>query len=334
MNEKLKEYFEDLEEKNLRKVNNIIVRDGKRVIQGSSQAVRFARRKIYQISVDDTPYIGKLATDDKPLYLHELASSRMFGDLGILTPPNYPIRIKTKNAHPQLGIMSQDVTKLDGLIVVPATAITEFENLPIQPQFGGLRNLSPWHIFTDSEVKDKCLEIMTEKCYEEMMNYFMLEELRGSCDTHKGNYFFYKTSENGKYEGIIPIDFESSIPLGYEGFKRDMFDYSIFDLHHPSCLPFKNWADIGQDGNFGNYVYSMNHAGRIYMLKRLIHTGQLSDDQIAFLKDAISYDFPQLIKDTGEDLSHHIQESTRNYTSDVIYRLWEYNYDQLNTELQ
>ena len=334
MNDKLKKYFEDLEEKNLRKVNNIIVRDGKRVTQGNPQFLRHARRQIYPFQVDDTPYIGKLASQDKPLYIHELASSKMFGDLGMLTPPNHPIRIKTNKTNTRLGLISQDVTKLDNLIVVIATDIKELKRLPIKSQFGGFRNLSPWHIFLDPDVKSQCLEIMTEKCYEDVMNYFMLEELRGSNDTHKGNYFFYKKSEYGKFEGIIPIDLESSVHLGYEDFTRDMFDYTISSLHHTSCLPFKNFTDIGQDDYFGHYIYTMNHAGRIYMLKRLIQTGELSDKQIQLFKDAINYDFPATIKDTCDTLNHHIKESTREYTTDIMSRLWEYNYNQLNNELQ
>ena len=334
MNEQLKEFFEDLEEKNLRKINNIVVRDGKRVQQDKPQFVRYARRQIIPFKIDDTPYIGKEASTDTANYIHELSSSKLFGDLGIITPPTYPIRIKTSKSNTKIGLISQDVNHLKDIFVQPATTISLFEHLPIKPQFGGYRNLSPWHIFTDKTVKQKCLEIMTEKCYEDITNYFLLEELRSSCDTHKGNYFLYKHNENGKFKGVIPIDLENSTALSYENIDKDMFDYFIHNIQYPSCLPFKNFSDIGEDGNFGNYVYTMSYSKRIEMIKLMISKGLLSDNQIELLKNAINYDFPAVVKDTCNNLEKHTKESSRNYTIDTISRLWEYNHNQLDKELQ
>ena len=98
-------------------------------------------------------------------------------------------------------------------------------------------------------------------------------------------------------------------------------------------MPFKNWSDIGEDGNFGNYVYTMSYSKRIEMIKLMISKGLLSDSQIELLKNAINYDFPAVVKDTCNNLEKHTKESSRNYTIDTISRLWEYNHNQLDKEL-
>ena len=78
----------------------------------------------------------------------------------------------------------------------------------------------------------------------------------------------------------------------------------------------------------------MSYSKRIEIIKLMISKGLLSNKQIKLLKNTINYDFPAVVKDTCDTLGNHIKDRSKNYTIDTISRLWEYNHNQLDRELQ
>jgi len=335
MNKIVEEYFIDLEQKKLRKRNNLIIDDNETVRELSSLNYIEGKRKVLMYAVDEDRFFGKINPGQNlHTYAHEIASSQFFADMGIITPRQYPFRaIVDKKGNKyirQHGLLSQDIQTIDGITSTIANDIKEFKLLPIETS-ELFTSTSQWKILCNESIKEQCMEIMTPECYDDIMNFFMLEELRTSGDTHLYNYFLYKFEGSDKYNGVIPIDLEESAIISYNYPVRssDTFNTFVNNFPYQSTLPFRNNYDYNGMG-FQHYYDFRTYANRMKNLKEVISKGLLSNNQCKFLKTAINYDFPKLIDDTCE--KYHLGDETKQVCG-IVDRLWEYNHKNLDKEL-
>lgn len=335
MNKNVKEYFINLENKKLRTRNNLILEDNEIIQKQEYLDNESGKRKTYIYDVDGDSFYGKVnTTKHLHTYAHEIASSKFLGDMGIITPPQYPFRaIVDKHGKQYIrahGLLSQNVQTINGIDCTIANDIKEFKLLPIESS-DFFVTTNQWQILCDESIREQCLEIMTPECYEEIIKFFMLEELRTSGDTHLYNYFLYKLEGSDKFNGVIPIDLEESSIINYNYPVRNSDAFNTFIHHFPyqSTLPFRNNYDYTGMG-FLNYYDFRTYYGRMRTFKDTIANGKLSNDLMTFLKQVINYDFPKLIADTCD--KYHLGDDTKQVCS-IVDRLWDYNYKNLDKEL-
>lgn len=269
--------------------------------------LNYSTKKVH-IPSSPNPFI--LKRTDNPTSLAGIASSKLYNDIGILTPQRHLITDKNKCLSSSL---QQDVSSIDFLSTILAG--DDFEYKQIVNEFFGK---DKWAVFYDSNLVNRLLQFMTPACLDQLKNVFLIDEIRTDVDRHAKNYFFYKKKDATKYEGIITIDLEQMTVLFHcEGGKDDFSNFII--LPYESATPQQKYDHIC-------------YMQRVKNIRELIQDGVLSPRNIETLKKALKHDFPADVKQAVKSKKLHGKD--KNRIVDPIERLWEYNQNTIGKDLE
>ena len=215
------------------------------------------------------------------------------------------------NEEECLYTLSQDVQSAKSLESISAHMCNEYKSILEEH----CNHFYKWDILYNKTLHAHLLQIMTQDCLDDIINLFLLDEIRTDVDRHYGNYFLYKSPNSQKFEGIMPIDME-------EG---EICYYSAKDF------------DKFVNGQYRSFLLSeridyLSYADRLKQLRQEITKGNLPSKQIKFLRDCLNYDLPKKIKDI---CAIHNFNCLRNNTTlyDTTSKLWDYNHAELDEPL-
>jgi len=309
MKKQVFDYFVNLDKIDAEREGNAIIFDADKRKQTETQSTR--RIKSYDIF--GVPCYMKGWKGDNSVF--SVATSQMLNDLGIINPPENVFKLKGRKIWTgNFALGSQDAFSAQEIEVISASKSERFKSI-MDDFFNGEYK---WDILTNRSLRFRLLTIMTEDCLDDLRNMYILDELRTECDRHLGNFFFYRTPGAKKFEGIMPIDHEAGLicTVGRNGF---------INLQH---FPY---VTITPSRLIDNKTYRE----RIDDLKDIIQEGFCEHNQIEFLKRALSYDFPEAIKNVYK--KYNVTTTAQNPHErlyDAISTLWEYNHTQLSDELE
>ena len=323
MKKQVYDYFLDLEAQDLPRQNGSLIEDNKKIKRLGTVRQANSARDILKYKILGEQFFCKTEGSTRTNFIaHEIASSKMYGKLGIITPPVYFMKRKGLIEKYPCRI-SQDALLLDGLHCEPTLNIKPLQDLPIEMS----TKLNPYEILYDKNIKEHLLQIMTEECFLELVNIFLAGDLRTDADMHPDNYFLYKEECQDKFTGVMPIDLEHSQAILKKAYKKDDFSdfakYKKFD----SCIPFTY-------GHYGllkqGHYYTGTHNDRLRNIVSLIQSGKLDHSQIDFIKSTINYDLPKSMR---EICAKHSFNKGQVHSADSVARLWDYNRQVLEKEL-
>jgi hypothetical protein len=322
MHNNVRKYFEDFESMNFKRKNEaILFTDHAIKLVDRHNSISPAYSNVRSFIIDGIPVVVKDWQDEISLY--SLATSQMYDDIGIVTPPEYIIRHeqphigKIKVAHHSKDYtnlfctFAQNISSVRKISPELAIRIKEYKKVVANC---GNKNYK-WSILTEPALRHKFLEFMTEKCLDELMTLHLVDELRTEVDRHMGNLFLYKTKGSDKYDGVIAID------NGFGQIAQNK-DISFQDL-----LMFTYGSHTPQDG-----VGTTSYPNRIDEIRNLLYNGYIKKTQSKFLRKALKYDFPGTIKSVCK--KYKIKGTKYNKTLyDKTARLWEYNQETIGRDL-
>ncbi len=303
MTDKKNKIFDDLE------TNGILekFRNG----LGIDSDLHFDKKTAYHVSKynveGDKSYFVK-RTDNKTS-VSSIASSNLCEKAGILTPPVYMLADKkNKTIH----TLQQNVEEIDDFETMLANEDIEYTKIQ-KKLFGKFK----WQMFYDEEILANLLQFMTPKCLTEFQNMFLVDELRTDVDRHTKNYFFYKTKDSKKYQGVIAIDLELLAIYNYCGVNKESFT-NFLVYPYQTALPHQLYDKA---------CYSQ----RMSDMRQLLQDGVLSEANLNAMLSALEFDFPKEMKKVCKNGRLGIRE--RNEIVSPIERLWEYNRKNIGKDL-
>ncbi len=274
----------------------------------------------------DTTFFYKKNYTKKTI-LQPMAAAELFHAADLHTPPVFASIHDFKDIVYQLTQQIQSIPKFQNATEASETAfatklrkINDFWTLYEDYELLSIKNwkqIDTWLPLYSPKMKALYLEFMTEKCFDEYINMFLLDTLRTETDRHLRNYFFYKTTSTQKYEGIVPIDLDRvEILCSYNNYPVNNFDFekNKFETRSP-IVTFE----------------TLTHKDRLNIICRLLQDGVLSESNINTIKTALGFDMGKTIKDIGK--KYDLSEQEINKVYNPIARLWEYNQNTLSREL-
>ncbi len=300
------DYFQKLEDKKFPRLKKSILYDESRMHYDPNAA-----EDKRELSIDGTNYFYKQFHHENTLV--EIASTNMYNEIGIPTPPVSLIRefLPDGPLSPEAYVVNPDINQ-----------IPEYEFILGIPLFknNGIRGFFPhdrWGSLYDSDIRRKFLKFLTPECFDQLIGLSLVDEIRSERDRHLGNIFFYRKKGNTKYEGCIPIDNELiQLMHQYDFTKSDFQTFLLtkYSAGTPLC-----------DMDSGTYI------SRIGNIRELLQDGMLTQGQIDLMKRAINYNFPKTIKQIG---SNPLFAKKRKPVYDSVSRLWEYHHNNLGKDLE
>lgn len=301
MNKDVYNYFERLEDKGFKRQNGFLIAD--------ERCKCITQHPMSIFNINGILYYAKSNVNNEQV--QAAAASQMYNDLGILTPPLTLMKIKD-NKHPRgtLYALSQDVTSIP---VYQATLAADVLRKTFSKRS---RFNTKWDILTSSRIRDAFLSIMTPDCLNQLIDIFLLDELRTDVDRHMENYFLVKLPHEDKYSSIIPIDMEKSELMFHPPKNKGEF-HQFLHRYYNSYTPTEQLDDE-------------NYIERIETLRDMLSYDVLSARQIQLLRKAINYNFPNAIKNicTTNNLPSNMSDTYVPYEM-----LWEYLQNTLATDL-
>ena len=260
----------------------------------------------YQVADGKTCFVKDV---DIKTGISSIASSRLYEKIGILTPP---VSLIAKKDRYTIQTIQPNVEDLDGVKTILANSDLEYKKIQTRA-FGKYK----WQMFYDEGLITTLLKFMTPGCLTDLQNMFLVDELRTDGDKHLKNYFFYKTKDSDKYEGVIGIDLDLMQIYNYCGSKKE--DFTNFLVYpYQTATPHQS---------YDNVCYKQ----RITDMRQLAQDGVLSASNINVITSALEYDFPKEVKSACKDCKLGFGE--RNDVVRPVERLWEYNRETLGKDL-
>ena len=241
----------------------------------------------------------------------ELATSKLYNELGITTPPTYLFSTGSKKSSTYL--ISQDLKSATDMDIIVGKDLFDFktvlDNYKLDPR-------NKWEILTNKKIKELLLQYITEDCFEQMISVLLLDELRTELDRHFYNYFFCKRKDSDRYEFFVPIDHE------------------LTQLSTNPCISSSSFKDFLKNDYMSEILFNsydnLDYVSRIKAILKLIHKGLISNRQIKLLRQAINMDFPSIIRQTqkNQDTCRYIETTATSYDY-----LWDYHQNNIGREL-
>lgn len=303
-----------MEKKILEFLNSESVEDSAKILASKkdSKFVRTIEKLSFstkKIQVPNAPNSLILKKSENNMGIAGVASSWMYNDIGILTPQ---LCLVQDDDCLCTTTLQQDISSIDFLYTILAGC--DFEYSQIVREFF---DKNKWTIFYDKNLENRLLQFMTIDCLDQLKNVFLIDELRTDIDRHTKNYYFYKSKNSEKYEGIIAFDLEQmQIYLLCESGKDDFLNF--LSIPYVSATPQQKY----------DHVCYMQ---RVKAIRELIQDGVLSQKNIDILINAMKYDFSADVKKLAKDKGLHGKR--KNKIIDPIERLWEYNQKTVGKEL-
>ena len=238
-----------------------------------------------------------------------IASSRLYKSIGILTPA---VSFVSKKDKYTIQTIQPNVEDIDGATTILANNDLEYTKIQTKA-FGKYK----WQIFYDEDLIATLLKFMTPNCLTALQNMFLVDELRTDGDKHLKNYFFYKTKDSDKYEGIIGIDLDLMQIYNYCGSKKEDFE-NFLVYPYQTATPHQSY----------DYVC---YKQRIADMQQLAQDNVLSSSNINAITSTLQHDLPKEIKKACKDCNLRFGE--RNNIVQPVERLWEYNRKTIGKDL-
>lgn len=265
-------------------------------------------------TIDDTTFYEKHIFDNVEV-IGSIASAEMYNAVGIMTPPIYLMKTPLSNPKPfkrhTVYSIQQDVTSLKDFICSRGGDNKQY----IQDIYRKHSNFK-WSILYDTRIRESFLSHMTPQCLNELINLFLLDELRTDIDRHTNNYFLCKSKDSDKWEHIIPIDLECML-IYRENISRK-FDFDSFTANPYNSTTPQHYEDYRR------------YSDRMIDMRELLDDGVLSKSNVDTIKSALEYDFPKAIKKTCK--KYHLHKHTKEAYNPVAH-LWEYNRNTIGRDL-
>lgn len=274
---------------------------------------------------EDLEYEGtKFYYDKKALYL---------GDSKYYAKPfNYEFsvcQLATDNFYDYLGFKVPQSTlmctkgKQENLFVISHDAEDAYKDLPnkqhLKINIPGSYNKETfrWAILYDPRIREEYLKIMTPECFDEFINMMLVDELHTEFDRHSRNYYFYKSNDSEKFEGIIPIDNEASNIVIAPAPRNKARLMSYIKEPYKAQTPF---------GTRDYFSYSK----RIRQIQLLIQNGLLNENNIEMIRKALNDDYAErFYQQCNNPYTQLYGDST--YTP--VSLLWDYARTELDKEI-
>lgn len=249
-----------------------------------------------------------------------IGTSKMYNDIGILTPPVFVMKSKTASNSPWstapqtfLRTITEDVRSIDGYQLKQADKVLNAIIYDLNMFLG------QWDMVNIRTVRNALLAYMTPECLDELTGMFLIDELRTEIDRHTQNYFLARKPNSPFWEHVIPIDNElTHILYNYSG-------TSYFNMFFENLLKQKYSSyTVTERMSCSNYIERMRD------MMDLVHEGKLSKENISLLKKTLAYDYAGTIKKccSTKDLNPYKDNLYSLYS-----RLWDYNRENLGKEL-
>ena len=240
-----------------------------------------------------------------------VASAKMYREIGI---PAAPVRMfKDRSLHNNLLTTIQpDVTQTLDVKTILARDDLEFAKIP---QSFLTRN--KWQILYDPVLREKFLKIMTPACLDKLIDIFLVDEVRTDSDRTVKNYFFYKSPNSDRYEGVIVIDQDYMQLFHY-------YDPFVTSFAGFSVMPYRSMTPQ-QNEDLGTY------RERIMDIRELLDEGLLSRSNIKTLTDAILFNFPKEVSLLCQQ--EKIPRRERRVIESLVSGLWDYAHNTIGKDL-
>ena len=261
----------------------------------------------YQVADGKTCFVKDV---DIKTGVSSIASSKLYEKIGILTPP---VSFVAKKDRYTIQTIQPNVEDVEGVKTILANSDLEYKKISTRV-FGKYK----WQMFYDESLVAALLKFMTPSCLTAFKNMFLVDELRTDGDKHLKNYFFYKSKDSNKYEGIIGIDLDLMQIYNYCGSKKE--DFANFLVYpYQTATPHQAYDNV-------------SYKQRITDMRQLVQDDVLSASNINAIKSALEYDFPKEMKNACKDSKLGFGE--KNEIVKPIERLWEYNRETIGRDLE
>ncbi len=304
------DYFEDLDKKKLPRDRHNLIYDGKNITNVPTMTESGILK--HPLVIDGTHYYVKGNNGEYSIV--DIASANMYNSIGIPTPTIYTVEKPAGGCltHPLISLATQDVKSVKDILFTVASELIARKDMTGHR----LLTMYKWDPLYDANVQKIPLKYMTRECFDQLVGLFLVDELRSERDRHEDNYFFYKSKDADKFEGVLPIDHEMMQVLRFDLHKKDSFGNFLY-------TPYQTPNMFGSMDN-GAYVQ------RIKDLKELLEDGVLTKEQIDLMKRAIRFNLPKEIKKVGKN--PHFKPY-KNFAYENTSRLWDYHHKDIGREL-
>ncbi len=238
-----------------------------------------------------------------------IASSRLYGHVGIATPPVSFVEKKDKYT---MQTIQQNVEGIGGLETILADDDIEFRKIQTQA-FGKYK----WQLFYDARLIANLLRFMDAECLTQFQNMYLVDEMRTDGDKHLKNYFLYKSKESERYQGLIAVDLDLMQIYYYGGSKKT--DFANF-LYYP-------YQTVTPQQLSDNVAYRQ----RVEDMRQLIKDDVLSESNVNAITSALEFDYPKEMSNVCKEAKVSFVE--RKEIIKPVERLWEYNRETLGKDL-
>jgi len=264
----------------------------------------------------------------------EVVLSRAYNDLGVNSTVSYPVNIDSQLTEnngegyfriPIYATATEDLFSIGELDFVSASnfRLDEIVNIPKIMGFLPYNAYSQdvWKILLNPKVKEALLEHITEDCYNDYVNMFMLGDFTGNYDRNYSNYFFCKRKGSKKWESVVAIDHESTINNFFINFNLP---------RNCSVATAKGLSEniLNEGMNFwaphGIIEYHTTYE-KICRLRELMEKGELGDSQLEMIKRIKEYDMSSTMKYFYD--KYHIKGALPTKLYDVTSYAWEKSKD-------
>jgi len=301
MNKNVYDYFTNLDNVKLERENNLIILEENECIDKNNDNLNFyiLDDKVFYSKRTYTPYTT----------LQAKSSAKLYSVNGILCPPIY--LGKEKESH-TLTQITEDITGLKELAYCEhPSRFSPYYQLQKKLNYSS-------NVFKSAvKIKNKFQNIMTDECFNDLTNMFLIDELRSEADRNSGNYYLYNFKDSDKYSGVAVFDFDLAQVLKLKIQNREDFKHFL----GVSYLSF----GLQLEPEFKNYY------DRIMTIKKYILSGKATDSNIDTIRKTLEVDYPADIKNTGEEFQFDEEEINKAYTP--ISYMWEFNREMLGKDL-
>ncbi len=128
--------------------------------------------------------------------------------------------------------------------------------------------------------KERFLQFMTEHCYEQFVNYFLLSAFELTDDENNNNLMFAKQKESDRLEEVFVFDKESTV------FNFLLAQGENFDSIKQRLLDLNEFCDVVLGGK--------NISARCKTLKNLFYAGLLNENHKELLTKSLAVDYDKL----------------------------------------
>ncbi len=274
-----------------------------------ARLVNHIKRDVDRVRIGNDPMPFIVKHSNVPKGLVSVASSKMYRDVGILTPEVH--LLKTENVK-VANTIQQDLTAVEDIDMILAGSDLEYEKIE-QSVYGHFK----WKLFYEKDLENLFLQFMTPECLEQLKNIFLSDEVRTDVDRHAKNYFFYKQKGSDKYEGVIAIDLDQMIIYSYNIRSKRDFENFLFSPYETETPQMR--------------TDEVCYKQRIEDIRDLVQDGVLNDGNIETLRNVLNYDFPKQVRKVSK--SQGLWGKNKKRVVDPIERLWDYNNQTLGKDL-